>query len=281
MTEAPDRSSLGGLPVRRILVAFGPASLSAGVLQGAVDLAGRLGAELETLFVEDIALLQWTELPFVRQVGLHGLVAGRLSQRELELQFRVLAAEAQRRLAPMAALQQLRWSFRIARGQVSGEVTAAAAHADLLVLGSGSRPVAREALLEQSVRPLIGAVKAPVLLLRSAQPPRGPVHVVLEGRDQATKLIEAAIAMASSYADDSIVTAWEPETTPKDEPHDEVARAAPAIRVRRFSGPEGIETPIEAVAGGTLVLSARSWLLGLNSWWRHFAGARCTLLLVR
>jgi hypothetical protein len=81
--------------------------MSAGVLEGAADLAGRLGAELETLFVEDIALLQWTELPFIRQVGLHGLAGTPVSPRELELQFRALAAEAQRRLAAIAALQQL------------------------------------------------------------------------------------------------------------------------------------------------------------------------------
>jgi nucleotide-binding universal stress UspA family protein len=281
MTEAQEHGAGGEFAIRRILAAFGPATMSAGVLEGAVDLAGRLGAELETLFVEDIALLQWTELPFIRQLGLHGLAAIPFSHGELELQFRALAAEAQRRLAAIAELQQLRWSFRVARGQVPGEVIAAAANADLLVLGSSSRPVARETLLEPSVRLLIGAVTAPVLLLRSAQPPRGPLHVVLEPHGEAEKLVEAAIVMAASYADSSIITAWRPEAAPEREPDDAFARAAPALRVRRFASPEDIDRLIGSVAGGTLVLSARSSLLELQTWWRHFAGARCALLLVR
>jgi nucleotide-binding universal stress UspA family protein len=281
MVEAQDRGSRSSFAVRRILAAFGPATMSAGVLEGAVDLAGRLGAELETLFVEDVTLLQWTELPFIRQVSLHGLAAVPLSPGELELQFRALAAEAQRRLSAIAVPRQLRWSFRIARGQVSGEIIAAAADADLLVLGSSSRPLGREALLEPSVRSLIGAVKAPVLLLRSAQPAHGPMHVVLEPESESEKLLDAAIAMAGSLADRSTITAWKSEGAPKGEPRDAFARAATAIRVRNFSSTESIETLIGSVAEGTLVLSARSGSLGQNSWWRIFARARCGLLLVR
>jgi nucleotide-binding universal stress UspA family protein len=279
MTERQEQVSGGRFAIHRILAAFGSASMSAGVLEGAADLAGRLGAELETLFVEDIALLQWTELPFIRQVSLHGLAAAPLSQRELELQFRALAAETQRRLAASAAMQQLRWSFRVTRGQVPGEVIAAAVNADLLVLGTGSRPVARETLLEPSVRLLIGTVKAPVLLLRAAYPPRGPMHIVLEPHSEADRLLEAAIALAASYADNSII-AWQ-DTASQGERDDRLARAAHPCRVRRFSGPADIETLFGAVAAGTLVLSARSDLLELQTWWRHFAGARCALLLVR
>jgi nucleotide-binding universal stress UspA family protein len=281
MTERQEQVSGGGFGIHRILAAFGSATMSAGVLEGAADLAARLGAELETLFVEDIALLQWTELPFIRQVSLHGLAAAPLSQRELELQFRALAAETQRRLAASAALQQLRWSFRVARGQLLREVIAAAGEADLLVLGSSSRPVARETLLEPSVRLLIGAVKAPVLLLRSAQSPRGPMHIVLEPHGEVEKLLEAAIAMAASYADSTTVTIWKAETAPEPEPHAALSRAVTAFRVQRFSGPADFEELIGSVAGGTLVLSARSDLLELQTWWRHFAGARCALLLVR
>jgi nucleotide-binding universal stress UspA family protein len=281
MTEAPDQGSRAGFVIRRILAAFGPASVSAGVLASAVDLAGRLGAELETLFVEDVALLQWTELPFVRPVSLHGRVSIPVSQRELELQFRALAAEAQRRLAAMAALQQLRWSFRIARGQILGEVSAAAAETDLLVLASSSRPIAREALLEPSVRSLIEIVGAPVLLLRPEQPPSGPMHVVLEFGAETKKLLEAAVVIAGSRADHSIVTTWIPEGTLAGGTQGEIGRAAPLIRVRSFSSPEGIEALFRAVGGGTLVLGATSRLIKLNSWWQHFARARCALLLVR
>jgi nucleotide-binding universal stress UspA family protein len=102
MTEAPEQGSSGDFVIRRILAAFGPATLSSGALEAAADLAVRFNAELETLFVEDTALLEWTELPFIRQLSLYGLPATPISQRELELQLRALSADAQRRLAALA-----------------------------------------------------------------------------------------------------------------------------------------------------------------------------------
>jgi nucleotide-binding universal stress UspA family protein len=281
MTEMTDQGAPGGFVIRRILAAFGAATMSPGALAGAVDLAGRLGAELETLFVEDVALLQWTELPFVRPLSLHGRGSTAVPRLELELQFRALAADAQARLTAFAAPQQLRWSFRTARGQILGEVAAAAARTDLLVLASSSRPIARAALLEPSLRSLIESVGAPVLLLRPEQPPRGPMHVVLEPGGETKKLLEAAAVMAGSPADRAIVTAWMPEGDRAVATPDDIVRRVPAIQVRSFPSPEGIEALIGAVAGGTLVLGAASRLIKLDSWWQHFARARCALLLVR
>jgi hypothetical protein len=51
--------------------------------------------------------------------------------------------------------------------------------------------------------------------------------------------------------------------------------------LRSLPAPEEIEDLMGPVAGGTLVLSASSMLLRLESWWPRIGGARCTLLLVR
>jgi nucleotide-binding universal stress UspA family protein len=281
MTEAPEQGSSSRFVIRRILAAFGPATLSSGALEGAADLAARLGAELEALFVEDTTLLQWTELPFIRQVSLHGLPTAPISPPELELQLRALSADAQNRLAALAAPRRLRWSFRIARGQVRGEVVAAAMGADLLVLGSTSRPFGREALFDPSVRSLIGPVRGPVLLLRAAQPPHGPVHVVIEAADQAGRLLDAAVMIAGTRAAGPVATVWVAEAPLARKLAEEVARARSAVRVQRLSDPAAHEALISAVAGGTLVLSARSSLLERQTWWQDFARGRCALLLVR
>ena len=281
MTEAPAQSARAGLIIRRILAAFGPATLSPGALAGAVDLAGRLGAELDTLFVEDVTLLRWSELPFVRQVALHGQVPSPLSQGELELQFRALAADARTRLTAFTASQQLRCSFRIARGPIAGEVIAAAAQTDLLVLGSSSRPIAREALLEPSVRQLIGSVERPVLLLRPEQAPRDPVHVVLEDLTETGKLVDAARALATAFGKASFITVWAPSEIPFERAlEQELGDRAPAIRVQRYVDVPPVDTLLGAVGSGTLVLSAGSPLLRVQSWWPQYARARCALLTV-
>jgi hypothetical protein len=99
MAEQSGRRTRDAFTIRKILACFGPSTLATGAIESAVDLAARLDAELETLFVEDTAVLQLTELPFVRELTLPGLQALPLSRRNLELQCRVLAREAEGRLA--------------------------------------------------------------------------------------------------------------------------------------------------------------------------------------
>ena len=128
---------------------------------------------------------------------------------------------------------------------------------------------------------MIGSVQAPILLLRSAQPRRGPVHVVLEPYDDTNKLLAAALAMAGGHGESSVITGWQPEPVPEKHARDLLPWAAPELRMRSFSSPTDLERLIVSVAGGTLVLSATSSLLELQTWWHQFARARCALLLVR
>jgi hypothetical protein len=107
------------------------------------------------------------------------------------------------------------------------------------------------------------------------------VHVVIEASDQAGRLLDAAVMMAGTRADSPIATVWVAEAPMQRQLEGEVARARFVVRVRRLSDPAGNEALIRAVAGGTLVLSATSRFLELQTWWQHFARARCALFLVR
>jgi nucleotide-binding universal stress UspA family protein len=286
MTDVTGRQLDQRFAIRRILAAFGPGTLTAPALGGAVDLAARLGAELETLFVEDTALLGLAELPFVRQLGLPALPEGCPARGDLELQLRALATEGQKRLAALAAPQRLRWSFARTRGPMAETIARAAERADLVLLGSGSRPIAREARLDPSVRALLIRATRPVLLLRPEQPPCGPVHVLLEPADEARRLLDVALAVAARYTAGAEVSAWGME-------HDLVERLQGQLaedtgrmhqvrlRALRRAAPGGLEELMAAGAEGILVVSATSGLLGLETWWRAVAGARCTLLLAR
>ncbi|MBX6323330.1 MAG: hypothetical protein IRY94_16010, partial [Rhodospirillaceae bacterium] len=56
-------------PFRRLVILVDPVTGNRLSLLAATDLAARLGAELEVLFVEDTDLLAVSELPAVRQVA--------------------------------------------------------------------------------------------------------------------------------------------------------------------------------------------------------------------
>ena len=284
--EATGRNSEGGFAIRRILAAFGPGTLSARALMGAVDLAARLGAELETLFVEDTALLGLTELPFMRQIGPSALLGDHLLRFDLELQLRALAAEGERRLAELATERRVKSTFQSVRGPIAASVDRAAQRADLLILGSSSRPIAREARLDPSVRGLVTRATRPVLLLRAEPLPGAPVHVLIETAREAIRLLDAALTMAARCSAEPVVRAWaaDHETMVRlqgvlaaDTARTDLVR----LRTLRRPGSGGLQELIEAGAEGIVVLSAASRLLGQERWWQGLAGAGCTFLLVR
>lgn len=121
-------------------------------LEAAAALAGRIGAELTGLFVEDATLLRFAALPFAREIGLATAARRSTGVDAMERSLQALAREAQRALAGVAQRQSVHWSFRVERG-ASPEVLLAAAAAclpgppcetlRLLLLGDGEAPALR------------------------------------------------------------------------------------------------------------------------------------------
>jgi len=163
----------------RIWVALDESPRSTAALTAAAALAEGLDAELAGLFVEDVNLQHLFGLPFAREFSVLTGAGRPLSQGDVELAWRREALTLQRLLAEVAGRQRLRWSFRVARGRVSAEMSTLAQSFDLIVLGkqSGSRVVA---LTRTTTR----------LMDSRAQPHAGPVLV----------LFEAIPASASSLA---------------------------------------------------------------------------------
>lgn len=281
MSALPD----AGFAIRRIVAAFGASTASRVALESAVEVAARLGADLEALFVEDVTLLHLAELPFVRELSMHG-AAGRPVQRAaIERELRALGAAAERRLVAAAARRRIRLSFKTARGYLPAEIGAAAATADLLILESISRPLARETRLEMPVRQLVAEVARAVMLLQPARPPAGPVHVVLEATAGAVRALGAARELARRYASPLVVTVAGGDSQ-LERLVDEAERAAPRTTPvqRRAMGEAGmpaLERLLNAVASGTLVLDITSPLLEPEASWERIAKAPCTVLLVR
>ena len=284
MTAAPGPSELA---VRRILIAFGASTASGRALEGAVEFAARLGAELEALFIEDIDLLRLAELPFVRQIRMPAGGGRPIQRLELETELRALARQAERRLADAATRRQIRFSFRTARGQIAAEVTAAAERADLLVLESLSRPFGRETRLEIPVRAVIARVSRSVLLVQPERAPSGPVHVVVEAGAAGARALRVAANLAERYACPLVVTVRAADAKARQRLIEECASILSALpapvqyRTMTEDSPAELDALLAAVASGTLVLDAASSLLEPEPAWQRIAKAPCTVLLVR
>lgn len=166
------------MKIRRIIVGMEPAPRGRATLEAAAKLAARMEAELVGLFVENIDLLNFAGLPFAREVCLASATRRALDVEGVERHLRALARDAQQTLATVAGRVSVRWSFRVARGSAAGELLAAAADADLVIVDVGETDAFEQAIPVRVVR--AGDPEA----LRAAMEEGGGI-LVLAGADDA------------------------------------------------------------------------------------------------
>jgi nucleotide-binding universal stress UspA family protein len=169
--------------IRRIVVGLDPRSPGRAALEAAVQLAGRLQAELVGLFVEDIDLLHLAGLPFAREVGFPSATLRALDIASMERSLRALASDVQRTLAAIAGRAPLTWSFRVTRGALMNELRTAATEGDIVVTGALRLGLpAPLSVLCSVATPPEQVVPAAALLARSVG---GEVEIVLLDGDGA------------------------------------------------------------------------------------------------
>ncbi len=121
--------------IERLVVVLDLTAQDSPAIRAAADLAARLGAALEGLFVEDANLFRLAALPVARQIPL-GPSAGpaAFDPAHLERDLRAFAQRAETAFSHAARSAGVRWSFRAVRGDVPAAVLAEVAARDLLVV---------------------------------------------------------------------------------------------------------------------------------------------------
>jgi len=162
--------------MRRVAVTLDAFNVSIQALEQAVQLAERMGAQLEGIFVEDIDLIQIAGLPFLREVRSVSRSENVIDLARMEQELRVLARRAERLLSEQAARHNVVWSFRIWRGSIDNDLMAADIEADVFALTRMGAALTQGRLL--------GA--------RSTA-----VSAVFTGTDASARALQAAIKLAT------------------------------------------------------------------------------------
>ena len=189
--------------ILRILVALDATEDSLASLDLATRLAAKLRAELEGLFVEDINLLRMADLPCTRVVSVattshHGLNLPSM-ERELRRQARV----ARDMLAMNAERFSVRWSFRTARGAMASEILAAAAEADIVIVGKSDRAYPQRLKLGSTARMLSAQSPCAVLIahhrfIAAEYSPPGAILVAYDDTATSDRALRLAARIAVS-----------------------------------------------------------------------------------
>jgi nucleotide-binding universal stress UspA family protein len=273
------------LTIRRILVALDASRHSLAAMEAAAELAASMKAELQGLFVEDINLLRVAGSCVAREVSYPFGVTARLDPARMERQLRAQAARARKALAAACERREIKWSFRVVRGEVAPEVLAAAGEADMLSLGKASRPLVRQMRLGSTA--LAAVVQAPrsVLLLQREATIRPPVVVTYDGSPTARQALMMAARLAQNKGGYLIVLsiADAPDTIQRmqSEASDLLRGRRLLVRYRRLAsaGVATLTQVVRAEGSGILVLS--STILHRAKLQKLLYEVDCPVLLVR
>jgi nucleotide-binding universal stress UspA family protein len=184
MSEQPEK---GG---RKFLVALdsSPGSLSA--LRSAADLAGRMGVELDAIYVEDLNLIRLVGYSFVREVSFYSGTVFDISERRITLMLNSQANEARKALANLGRLENIRTQFAVARGMVPAEVIQAAGQASLLIIGKSGWSRGRR--LGSTTRLAVAQSPRDVLILPEGRRFHPPLAVIFDGQDSSLRALNFA-----------------------------------------------------------------------------------------
>ena len=178
--------------LRRILVPVDVSRDSLTALDVACDLAAGLGGEVSGLFIEDAELLTAGSLPFAREVGSTSGISRRIESTDIHSRLRAVGCKARDVIAEASQRVKVRTSFRIARGNVAGEILSAASDADLVVLGKagwapgGLRKPGRTCL------EVLSKSRIPVLIVERGVTLSPPILVVHDNSAAGKRALEFA-----------------------------------------------------------------------------------------
>jgi hypothetical protein len=176
---------------RRIVVAI-DSMAAAHALEAATDLAARLQAELEGLFVEDENMMRIAELNLGR---IYDALSGRHHLTDAAAMAQMVRGEAARirqALAAEAARAHVAHSFRIVRGMMERELVLAAEAADLVILSLASRAVGARIRSDLAWLTAIERAITPVLVIRPGMRLSGRAMVLYDSAERGADLLAAA-----------------------------------------------------------------------------------------
>jgi nucleotide-binding universal stress UspA family protein len=273
--------------IRRILVALDASRHSLAALEAASELANTLKAELVGIFVEDINLLRLAGLPFAREVRYLSVTDRPLDSPSMERELRIQAEQVKQTLAVVAGRRQLRWSFRVVRGEVVAELLSAAQEADLLALGRASWAMTRRVRLGATARQVVAQALGSVLLLQQGHTICQPIQLIYDASAAAKRALATAVRLASVMGGHLTVMIATAAPDAAQRLQEDVDARLQAQQVKGHyhqlikPSAEEMAGALDAAGGGTLIIGADNPLLKGEGLPTLLDAIDCSVFLVR
>lgn len=272
--------------IHRVLVALDASPHSRAALKAAAELAADLQAELLGMFIEDINLLRFAELPGAREVAYATGGARAFDTQRLERALRTQAAQLEHMLATVAQGRNVPWSFRVSRGHVANELLAAAGEGDVLVLGRVGTSVVQRARLGSTAQTVVATARHTIVFLEHGVELGVPVLVLFNGSEGAMRALATAARL--TRGDDRklvVLLAGDDKDTQQRFRQQASSWLAAQGRVARFfplaPGAISLINTVRREGGKTLVLAADHAFAEEKTLAHLMHRVRCPVVLVR
>jgi len=274
--------------VRRILVALDASPSSLQALALAARVAAEAHADLEGLFIEDTDLLSFAELPFASVTGAHLGRSRRMDQGEIQRAIRLQAQRAREAMARATSAVQVRWSFRVVRGNVQRVLVDEASRVDMLSLGSIGVSWPRRRSGGSTARGAARGSACSVLIQIASSDAAAPVVALLHSEQGNERVLENAALAARASARPLIVmipgSLDDPQRAAEQAKTVLASWQLPRVRVMPVSetAPRVLLTEARQLArGGVLVLGVNHPALASGQLDELIDRSSCSLLLLR
>jgi nucleotide-binding universal stress UspA family protein len=176
----------------RILLPLDVSRDSLTALQAAFDLAAALGGQVSGLFIEDERLLAAGSLPFAREVGWLSGSRQPIGSSDIEHRFQAVANRARNAIGEAGQRLKVRFSFRVARGDVPAEILTAAADADIVVLGKAGWSIGAFRKPGSTCLAILSGSRVPVLIMEQGATLAAPILAVNDGTPSGRRAVDFA-----------------------------------------------------------------------------------------
>lgn len=175
-------------------------------LEAAIRVAQAFQSEVESIFVEDIDLIELARFPFAREIPFSGRGARAIGSADVEQDMQYVLAQSQRRLTALARAAEVPLRHRVVRADPIAALASACAETGPWNVVALSDPLGTGAT--RSLRALFDAVSGATGLVLTGPRARritGPVVVAAENAEHLPGLLKAAARLAPVAGSDTLL----------------------------------------------------------------------------
>ncbi len=152
------------MKLSRILVALDVSPEAQAGLKSAVELAGRAGARLSAVYIEDENWYQATQTSIVRHVSRHTGETIKVNEKEIARQSKAVKTRLEHQVTQISQEWKVEYNCRSYRGQIDQELINASEDAELVVIGRRGSSFHTKDELGSTARYLVDNCSSPVLI---------------------------------------------------------------------------------------------------------------------